>query len=216
MPVRYPCLKCCQPVKKTQNALLCVTCELWCHLKCTPSSENVFRLPCDWICEICIFRQLPFPPEDVHPVDPDKTGERIQRNRATETQETCDVELQLAALASKKGRKIVHLNIASLLKYLDELKILISKCPIDVITLSETHLDESICDEEIAISGYTCERRDRNRSGGGVAAYVREGLNYIVKPEFMPKDLEMMEIHEDKQKSYHVVTWYIQTTIFKF
>ena len=79
-----------------------------------------------------------------------------------------------------------------------------------MITLSETHLDEYVSDEEIAINGYTCERRDRNRSGGGVAVYVREGLNYVVKTEFMPAELEIIviEIHEEKQKPYNVVTWY--------
>ena len=37
-------------------------------------------------------------------------------------------------------------------------------------------------------------------SGGGVAAYIREGLIYIVKPEFMPTDLEIIVIenYEDK------------------
>lgn len=41
-----------------------------------------------------------------------------------------------------------------------------------VLTLSETWLDSSVDDGEVAIEGYTVIRRDRNRHGGGVPVYI--------------------------------------------
>ena len=57
---------------------------------------------------------------------------------------------------------------------------------IDILTLSETHLDDTVSDGEIAIDGFNCIRRDRNRSGGGVLVYIRDNIHFTVKPEFMP------------------------------
>ena len=32
---KYPCLECKQPVKKTQEGMMCDACDKWVHLKCT-------------------------------------------------------------------------------------------------------------------------------------------------------------------------------------
>ena len=44
----------------------------------------------------------------------------------------------------------------------------------DIITLNETRLDSSVLNGEIEIPGYDIVRRDRDRSGGGVAMYILE------------------------------------------
>ena len=73
--------------------------------------------------------------------------------------------------------KIVHLNVRSLICHLDELRCFVKSEAPDVLGLSETWLDNSISDKEISISGYHLLRRDRNRSGGGVACYVIDQIN---------------------------------------
>jgi hypothetical protein len=47
----------------------------------------------------------------------------------------------------------------------------------DVICITETHLDNNVKSSDLKINSYQeLIRRDRNRMGGGVAVYVREGL----------------------------------------
>eukprot|EP00662_Eupelagonemidae_sp_cell21_P057246 gene57246-biopygen107523 len=52
-----------------------------------------------------------------------------------------------------------------------------------VIAVTESHLDDSFRDGEIAIPGYQMIRQDRDpgackkKKGGGVIAYVQEGLD---------------------------------------
>ena len=70
------------------------------------------------------------------------------------------------------------MNIASLPAHIDELRFYMKSQLIDILAINETRLDESIIDREIGIPGYTLERKDRNRNGGGVALYIRNSLNY--------------------------------------
>ena len=49
----------------------------------------------------------------------------------------------------------------------------------DVILITETHLENSIDSIEINIEGFQLFRKDRNRSGGGVAIYVRNELGPV-------------------------------------
>ena len=44
------------------------------------------------------------------------------------------------------------------------------------MALSETWLDDSISDTELALENYNLFRKERNRHGGGVAVYVRSPL----------------------------------------
>ena len=60
------------------------------------------------------------------------------------------------------------LNVASLTKYIDEIRLLLYDKKLDVLALNETRLDSSISDELLAIDGYDIIRADRNRNGGGV------------------------------------------------
>ena len=89
-----------------------------------------------------------------------------------------------------RGLKIAHLNICSLFPKCDHLREKFVNKPFDVLTFSETHLDSTICDAEIQLDGYSVERNDRNRRGGGVAAFVSNTINYIRKYEFEHPDIE--------------------------
>ena len=50
-----------------------------------------------------------------------------------------------------KGMKIAHLNICGLECKLDDLKLAMDGIPIDVLTLSETHLTESVTDQDFIL-----------------------------------------------------------------
>ena len=66
--------------------------------------------------------------------------------------------------------------MASLIKHYDELLIYMQNKLFDIITLNETRLDCSVLNGEIEIPGYDIVRRDRNRSGRGVAMYIRSHI----------------------------------------
>lgn len=57
------------------------------------------------------------------------------------------------------------LNIASLPKYIDELRNYMTSRPIDILAINETRLDFSFPNTAISIPGYSLERMDCNRNG---------------------------------------------------
>ena len=49
---------------------------------------------------------------------------------------------------------VVDLNITSLVKHIDELRILLADTPVDVLSINETRLDDSVKDSDVYIPGY--------------------------------------------------------------
>ena len=105
------------------------------------------------------------------------------------------------------------LNITSLSKHIDELRVLLQNNSLDLLAINETRLNETIADNEISISGYNIVRRDRplnGRNGGGVCFYVRSNINYIVRADLVSDQLENLsiEIIKPRSKRFIVATWY--------
>ena len=90
----------------------------------------------------------------------------------------------------KRGLHFVHLNIRSLEPKIDELRLLAKNTNAACIMISETHLDNSIFDNEISIDGYVIQRKDRNRYGGGVCAYIRKDIAFNTRPDLSNEDME--------------------------
>ena len=68
---------------------------------------------------------------------------------------------------------MASLNITSLLKHVDKLRVFLNDQNIDVLAINETRLNESISDQEIKVQGYDVIRRDRSKVLAGlVTAYV--------------------------------------------
>ena len=87
----------------------------------------------------------------------------------------------------RKGSRILHTNICSLLCKLPEVCIIIDKYNLDIISVNETHLDDTISDFELNIQGFTMYRNDRNRCEGGVALYIRDNVKQKLRPDlFIP------------------------------
>jgi hypothetical protein len=88
-----------------------------------------------------------------------------------------DFKSNYNALKQKKGLKCLHLNVVTLLPKIDEIKHLLLDLDIDIFSLNETRLDSDVNDACLALDGYSLFRKDRSRSGGGVALYVRNSLS---------------------------------------
>ena len=66
-------------------------------------------------------------------------------------------------LPTKRGFKMASLNITSLTKHINELRILLANYPLDVISINETRLDEGIMNSAIYIPRYEIVRRARQK-----------------------------------------------------
>ena len=82
-------------------------------------------------------------------------------------------------LKSAKGLKCMQLNIRTPLPNFEEIKHIVSDLDIDILSLNETRLDNSISDGHINIDNYCLFRKHRNRSGGGIALYIQTSLSPV-------------------------------------
>ena len=93
-----------------------------------------------------------------------------------------------------KGVKLVSLDIAPLLKHLDELRIFVEEEKPHIIGINETRLDNVINHSDIEIDGYEVMRWDRDRNGGGVALYVHKGPDVTIRQDLMDCNVESVSV----------------------
>ena len=106
-----------------------------------------------------------------------------------------------SVLPSQQGFKLASLNINKLITHIDQLRILLAHDEIDILSINETKLNETISDNEVSISGYDIIRRDRiTNCGGGVCFYVKSSINFTIFP--------CLEIQKPRSKPFVVATWY--------
>ncbi len=90
----------------------------------------------------------------------------------------------LQTVSNTIGLKVGRINIRSLLLRIEEIRHILVGQPIDILSVNETFLADSILGLEISIPGYTVHRNDRgSRHGGGVALYVRSDLSHEPCPD---------------------------------
>ena len=116
-------------------------------------------------------------------------------------------------IRKSNGLKLAHLNVRSLPKNLDQMRILLHESTLDVMSLNETFLNDDFNDADLAIPGFLLFRKDRgSRHGGGVAFYVNDSLNVNVMTELHPStsDVECLwiRITRPHQKPLIVGTMY--------
>ena len=68
-------------------------------------------------------------------------------------------------LNAVKGFKETHLNVRSILKEIDQLRVLLFDSEVDVLTFSETWLKPHISSELLELEGYHLYRVDRAVGG---------------------------------------------------
>ena len=91
-----------------------------------------------------------------------------------------DINSPVAPLSDKINFSIIHLNARSLLKYLDQLNLMLGslKKPFSVIGISETWLTDCTA-ELVNITGYNFVSNHRkSKTGGGVGIYLQNDLQY--------------------------------------
>ena len=103
-----------------------------------------------------------------------------------------------------RGFKIASINLASLYKHIDQLKIYMLSKTVDILA-NETRLDSSIQNSEVSIPGYTLERKDRNRNGGGVALYIRDSINYKRLTDLPNDNMELISTKCRTRKQNHLL-----------
>ena len=119
--------------------------------------------------------------------------------------------LSFDSLNMLKGFKIAHINVRSLLKKMDQIRLLLQDVKLDVFTVSESwlksHLDTSLIDLE----GYKAFRLDRHtetkkgkkgkkvKAGGGLVTYV--SADHVSSCESLD-ELDASNEHIEAQWSY--------------
>ena len=78
---------------------------------------------------------------------------------------------------------------------------------VDILAKNESRPDYT-SNGEINIPGYVIDRKDRNRSGGGVGLYFRNTINYKRLPR-QEDDLEFLfsQVSKSKLRPFIVGTW---------
>ena len=100
-----------------------------------------------------------------------------------------DVYSPLHCITSCKGFKLACINVNSPCKDIDEIRYILINSPLEVLAINESKLDGTISDTEVYIPGYIIIRKDRSRSGCGVALYIRENLSYTNRIDLVPDTL---------------------------
>ena len=93
-------------------------------------------------------------------------------------------------LTSIKGLKIAHLNVRSHVDKIDQLRVLLSNQPVDILCLSETWTNANHTSTFLEIPGYelnlhnrsTTDDRGNPKRGGGIGYYTRCNANFSITP----------------------------------
>ena len=89
---------------------------------------------------------------------------------------------------------------------------------LDILALSETRLDNTFTDAAVSIEGFSLVRRDRCRSGGGVAFYIRNVIDYKIRSDFSDPDLEFLAMYSDSKTQGQTISSFklVQTSKFTY
>ena len=99
-------------------------------------------------------------------------------------------EISDKGLRQLRGLKLLHTKVCSLPKKLTEINFIVNKYHLDILSINETHLDSTINDFELNITGFSLYRNDRNRHGGGVAIYIRDEIKHKLRSDLFFVGLE--------------------------
>ncbi len=98
----------------------------------------------------------------------------------------------LNILNNLKGLKIASLNINSIAKHIDELRTLMESKPIDILSINESKIDDTVLDGEIHINPCSTIRNDRTRNGGGVLIHISESISISERNDLLSNSLEII------------------------
>ena len=117
---------------------------------------------------------------------------------------------ELSNLLKHRGIKIFHQNVRGLLTNIDKVKIFRDFKNIDILTLSETHINDDIYNENAKlceVPGFKFIHRNRiNGTDGGVAMYVSNKIQFYRRKDLEENMLECIwiEIYVKKSQNYFI------------
>ena len=80
---------------------------------------------------------------------------------------------------------------------------------LSIFAVIETEVDTSIPDRIIDVDGYRLVCRDRTSKGGGVAVYLQDHLNFLIRGDLPEHNLELIciEIRPPRAKPFIILAW---------
>ena len=114
-------------------------------------------------------------------------GPANRQNEGESCKEDHTANLKEKLETNKNNISMAHINIYGLLHKMAKIKNFLFTTKVDILAITETHLDLSIDREHMEIEGYDLERRDRQKSDydkvselwGAVVIYYKENLKVI-------------------------------------
>ena len=100
------------------------------------------------------------------------------------------------------------MNISSLLKHINQLRIFCERHKPHVLCLNETKRDSTVRDNDLTTDGFhSIFRKDRDRHEGGVAMHIRNEIKFLQR-EDMKTDFESLTVEIDihNVKPNHIQT----------
>lgn len=209
MAIKFPCVCCNQVVRSNQRGILCTKCQNWTHIKCVDISKTLYDDKnehfINWQCPKCILQQLPFFDADIH---------TLNSTIATPTEISDDLSKSINdteyTFPNNPGVKLAHLNIRSINNKFDEVYAFLKESPYDILSLSETWLQEDTPSSAVRIDNYAFERKDRKTHGGGIGCYIKEDIKYTRRCDLESETLECMwlELKQRGRPAYFLGVYY--------
>ena len=102
------------------------------------------------------------------------------------------------------------LNLASLPKHIEEIRVLLADQCFDILALNERRLGNNITNLDMHIDNYSLISSDRSRKGGGVCIYVKNSITFSERKDLIKDNVEsvFIEIHQPSSASFIVGTIY--------
>ena len=218
------CDSCSKKFRKNALFSYCQTCSKFNHLRCVDLNKNRLPLADDWMCIKCCTQSLPYSSitnDDflltMHGFD-ENSAELLKDVPSFSIQTLLDqlpgqkfdtdefvsdsIESKYYTPAKfiskklpKKSFTMIHLNIASLQRHIDELRSLLTLLnhPFDVICITETRLHQASPLVNIEIPGYDFHHTPTLSQCGGAGIYVKSTHEYEILNKYSASHFNISE-----------------------
>ena len=167
-PTKFPCGECSKAVRWGDQAMSCDSCNQWYHYNCIEMSSQVYNALADtsleWECCNCGLMNI-----SITVFNSFSSSNSL--NDSVMTSSPLNISKKIP-----KQLRILVVNLQSIWGKKEQVEQALIESEIDVVIGSESHLDPSIKDSEFLPMAYTCFRRDRNDSKGGVIIIAKKEL----------------------------------------
>ena len=121
-----------------------------------------------------------------------------------------DIEVNPGPEQADKGFSIYQQNLRGLWNNKEVLEHIINQKNIKIFAITETLLLSSTPNSFLQIRGYTSERKDRTKAGGGIAGYIKEGITYLPQSDLECDEIEAiwLEIMVERGNSFLIGIMY--------